>query len=210
MPFDKMTDSIAITVPRFKLLKSRDGGAVLGHRRANEPYLVTLAVDSRGTDQPKIQFNTAFYPEVYEGDVVTMLGDGHLVYAPANPGEWVAVSVLLMESDADVRARGKAMMAAVSSIADDQGLKTLLATNPTALAVSTGLFMLAKVFAKHLENDGDDAILRAQGVYLRDRPVPYDVNRMVTRSNSGAEIDVKVIPLTAPNGQGPTPSYVEL
>ena len=47
------------------------------------------------------------FPKVRPKSTVTMLGDGHLLYGPKQPGEFVALSVLMMESDADIRNTAK-------------------------------------------------------------------------------------------------------
>ncbi|MGH1346274.1 MAG: hypothetical protein ACRBN8_32205 [Nannocystales bacterium] len=145
-----------------------------------------------------------------EGDTVEMLGDGHLVYGPANPGEWVAVSVLLMESDAGIRRAGVSLNSLVSSAAQEAGLKALLSSNPTVLAVGTAVEVVANLVSQTLMANRDDSLLRVQGAFLRGGSVPYDINRKFTRRNRTAALDVKVIPLRSANGQGPAGTTLSL
>ena len=210
MPFDKNQDKIAITVSRFKLNRSSDGPLGTEHLCSNEPYLITLAVDAHGIAQPILGFNSASYPNVREGDEVKMLGHGHLVYGPGNPGSWVAASVLLLESDGGVRRAGESLEAIIASAAKDAGLRTVLSSNPTALAVSSVLFSVGGLVARVLEANRDDQLLRTQGVFFRDEKVPFCVNRRLTRSNRMAEIDLDVIPLSSASGQGPTAQSLAL
>lgn len=210
MPFDKNNDSIAITVPRFVLRKSSDGPWGTTHLYRNEPYILTFAVDSNGLGTTKIDFNKASFPNVREGDEVNMIGDGHLVYGPANPGEWVAVSVLVMESDEGIRRAGKTLEEIVQNASLDAGLRALLTANATAAAIGRGLLSVGEIVARILQLNTDDQLFLTHGVFLRDKPVPYDVNRLFRRRNEYIELDLKVVNLQSPNGQGPVPSPLSL
>ena len=99
MTFDPNTDKIAITIPKFSLLKNSDGI----FQKYNEPFIVSFAIDALGHNSPKIDFSFMPFPKIAKGGIVTMLGDGHLIYGPQNPGDFVAVSVLIMERDEDIR-----------------------------------------------------------------------------------------------------------
>jgi hypothetical protein len=209
VPFDKHNDKIAVTVPFFQLFKSQDG-VRKRNAHANEPYLVTLAVDSRGRNDPQIEFNSSPFPNVRRNEKVEMLGDGHLVYGPSNPGEFAAVSVLLMESDDEYRSLGDRLEKFVKHSATEGGLKALLGANAAAGAVAAGLAQATGLLARLLKDNEDDEVLRITGTFFRDRPVPFDVNRQVTRFNDEARIGLKVIPLTEGNGQGTATRCVKL
>ena len=99
MPFNLEKDKIAIAIPKFTLLKHVDG--IL--QRYNEPYIISITIDESGKADPKNDFNFMPFPKVAKGGTVTMLGDGHLVYGPKKPGEFVAISVLIMEKDNDIQ-----------------------------------------------------------------------------------------------------------
>ena len=60
MSFNPNNDKIAITVPKFKLLKHVDGI----FQKYNEPYLTSVAVDASGTANPKIDFSFMPFPKV--------------------------------------------------------------------------------------------------------------------------------------------------
>jgi hypothetical protein len=89
-----------------------------------------------------------------------MLGDGHLLYGPANPGEFVAMSVLIMESDRDIRKLGDELDKLVKSKAVDLGLKAILAANPGSGAVLGVLKEMTQYIAGALKNNKDDELFR--------------------------------------------------
>ncbi len=197
--FDKDNSKIAITVPRFKLKKKH---AEPFEGKYNEPYILSLAVDAASRQAPEIAFNMMPFPKVPAGGTVTMIGDGHLVYGPANPGEFVAVSILVMESDSDIVARGEMLEKFVKSKAVDLGLKAVMASNPGAAAILAVIKELTQFLAGMLKQNKDDELYRLEGTFLRDGVVPYHINREYQESNDYVEINLKIIPLEEGNGQG--------
>ncbi|MBW8041106.1 MAG: hypothetical protein FVQ85_14040 [Planctomycetes bacterium] len=197
--FDKRKSSIAITVPRFTLKKKHDEWF---EGKYNEPYILSLAVDTANTEMPGIAFNMMPFPKIAEGGTVTMLGDGHLVYGPANPGEFVAISILMMEADSDIRTRGKILEDFIKSKAVDLGFKLIIASNPGAAAILALTKELTQFLAGLLKENKDDELFRIEGTFLRDGTVPYHINREYQNSNEYVELSVKVIPLAETNGQG--------
>lgn len=203
MAFDKMKDKIAITIPYFKLLANADG-IPRNPRKYNEPYVVSLAVDAHGKADPALAFSTMAFPKVQKGDSIEMLGNGHLIYGPKQPGEFIAVSVLIMESDADVRARGEKIEQFVQSKALELGLGAIMAANASAGAALGVLKELTQFVAGFMRKNGDDELLRTEGTFLRDDPVPYQVNRRYKRANDFIDLGIQIIPLEVANGQGPS------
>lgn len=202
MPFDPKKSKIAIAVPQFTLKRSSEGafGGVY-----NEPYLVSLAIDAQGQANPEINFNFMPFPKVRPGETISMLGDGHLLYGPKNPGEFVALTILAMESDRDMRKAGGQIDKIVSSSAVDLGLKALIAANPGAQGILAILKELTQLVAGALKNNKDDELFRTEGTFLRDHPVPYHVNRLYEKQNDYVSMQVQVIALEAGNGQGSQP-----
>lgn len=197
MPFDPKKSKIAITIPYLKLLARADP-----FQRYSEPYIVSLAVDEKDTKQKELAFNLMPFPKVRKGGTVRMLGDGHLVYGPANPGSFVALSILIMESDRDIRRLGGEVDNLVKSKAADLGVKAVLAANPGSAAVLGILKEMIQHIAGALKNNKDDELFRTDGTFLRDTPNPYHVNREYTHGNEWVELSVRIIPLEASNGQG--------
>lgn len=195
---DSRNDPIAITIPRFSLLKKADR-----FDRYSEPYIVSMAFDANDRVEPVIDFNFMPFPKVAKGGTVTMLGDGHLIYGPANPGEFLAMSVLIMECDHDIRAAGRFAEEALRSSAADLAMKALLSANPGAYGVVSILKELTGFIAARLKANKDDELFRISGSFLRGHPVPYHVGREYEHSNDYVAVTTRVIPLASSNGQGP-------
>ncbi|AMO75576.1 hypothetical protein SAMN05216577_116142 [Pseudomonas citronellolis] len=206
MAFDRFNSRIAITLGQFTLLKRAD----LLFDRYSEPYIVSLAIDTSNIQQGALTFNYMPFPKVRQGSTVSMLGDGHLLYGPANPGEYVALSLLMMESDRDLREAGERIRDVVGSKAADLGLKAVMLANPGSAAVVALLKELTAFTAGRLASDGDDELFRTEGAFLRDQPNPYHINRSYRQGNDFIDLELRILPLDAPNGEGATPQTVEL
>lgn len=206
MPFNPSKDKIAVTIPKFTLLKHVDG--IL--ERYNEPYIVSVAIDESGKADPHIDFNFMPFPKVAKGGTVTMLGDGHLVYGPKNPGEFLAVSVLIMENDKDIRKLGKVVEDVVKSTAVDLGIKAVVAANPGAAAVLGILKELTQLVAGYLKSNEDDELYRTEGTFLRDHEAPYHINRSYEVGNEFVTMNMNIIPLKDTNGDGPEPKALAI
>lgn len=200
MVFDPKQSKIAITMSEFTLLENADSP----FETYNEPYILSVAIDSSGKSDPAIDFNFMPFPKVRPNTTVTMLGDGHLLYGPKNPGEFVALSVLMMESDTDMRQRGELIKKIVESKAADLGLKAIIAANPGSAAVVAILKELVTFTAGVLAQNGDDELFRTEGAFLRDQPNPFHINRGYKHRNDSVEVAIQIIPLEAPNGEGVT------
>lgn len=199
MTFNPKKDNIAIVLPEFTLLKSSD----FITNRYNEPYIVSLAIDEGGTADPNIMFNVMPFPKVRPGSTVRMLGDGHLLYGPKNPGDFVALSVLIMEHDGDVRDTGKIIEKIVKSRSADLSVAALLAANPGSAAILGILKELTQFVAGALKNNKDDELFRVEGAYLRDGPVPYHINRKYDDlGNDFVRLAISVLPLSKSNMEG--------
>lgn len=206
MAFNADTDKIAITVPQFTLLKHSDGA----FQKYNEPYITSVAIDSAGTADPKIDFNFMPFPKVRKGGTVRMLGDGHIVYGPKNPGEFVAISLLFMENDQDMQELGKTVEEVVKSKAVDLGVKAVVAASPGSAAIMAILKELTQFVAGVLKENKDDELFRTEGVFLRGSPVPYHINRSYEVGNDYVNLLLNVIPMKDHNEEGPAPKTLIL
>lgn len=199
--FNADSSKIAITIPEFTL-KNLSEGVFDSY---SEPYILSLAIDSSGSADPTIAFNCMPFPKVTKGSTVRMLGDGHLVYGPKNPGEFVAISILIMECDEDVRNLGKTIEGIVQSKAVELGLAVVIKSNPGSAAIVGILKELTQFVASTLKSNGDDELFRTEGSFLRDHPVPYHINRSYEYSNEYVALKINVIPLAKENGEGVAP-----
>lgn len=206
MIFNSQDSKIAITLSELTLLETSEPW----FDSYSEPYILSVAIDSTGNANPEISFNFMPFPKVRRKATVTMLGDGHLLYGPKNPGEFVALSILIMESDADMQERGRIMKELVESKAVELGLKAIILSNPGSAAIVGVLKELTSFIAGVLSKNGDDELFRLEGSFLRDQPNPYHINRIYTQLNEFVKVSLKIIPLDTPNGEGASVQKLKL
>jgi hypothetical protein len=215
MTFDRNNSKIAITVPSFTFKQGASNLLLedVTDLIYSEPYLVTVATDSKGVIQNALNFNFAEYLNVRRGGTINMIGNGHLVYGPDNPGDYVAISVLLMESNRDARVTGDEIASIVKSEAVEMGLIQKIADeamNPKLDVTLKLMNQLLGYVATRLQDSKDKYLFRTEGIFFKDTPVPYEVNRQFVTGNEFADITIQVIPLDTPNGQGPTTGIIDL
>lgn len=190
--FNPQEDKIAIVINEFTLRKNPDWPF-----RYSEPYIVSMAIDQAGANTPAIDFNILPFPKVRRDDTITFDGQGHLIYGPANPGEFVAYTILFIESDSDMRNLGQAIQDIIVSEAAQKGMKRLLASLPTFSNAGMLLLQLADTIAAQMKKNKDDELYRRNGTLLRDVNPPYDISASFEGSNDFIRSKVSVVPLTA-------------
>lgn len=203
--FNPTDDKIAIVIKEFTLKKNPDWPF-----RYSEPYIVSMAIDQSGANNPAIDFNILPFPQVRKGDTVDFGGQGHLIYGPSNPGEFVAYSVLFMESDSDMRQLGENIEKIVKSEAVNIGMKELLKAVPTFSTASMLLLKLSEIIAGRMKENRDDQLFRRNGTLLRDVKPPYDVLRTYIGNNDYIESKISIIPLTKSLGLGKDTKRINL
>ena len=132
-----------------------------------------------------------------KGNTVTFDGQGHLIYGPANPGEFVAYTILFMESDQDMRDLGQTIEDIIKSEALQGGIKDVLASNPTFSTASMVLLKLTGIIADRMKKNKDDELYRRNGTLLRDVEPPFDIQNTIVRENDFIKSRVSVVPLKA-------------
>jgi hypothetical protein len=189
--FDPFADKIAIVINSFELKKNPDWPF-----RYSEPYIVSMAIDQGGANNPSIDFNILPFPKVRKDDNITFDGQGHLLYGPANPGEFVAYTILFMESDSDIRNLGQDIEEIIKSEALQLGMKELLTANPTFSTSAMLLLKLSEVIASGMKKNKDDELYRRNGTLLRDVDPPFDISKSYEGENDYIKSRVSVVPLT--------------
>jgi hypothetical protein len=190
--FNEQEDKIAIVINNFELKKNPDWPF-----RYSEPYIVSMAIDQGGANNPAIDFNILPFPKVRKGDNVTFDGQGHLIYGPANPGEFVVYTILFMESDQDMRDLGQSIEDIIKSEALQSGMKDVLAANPTFSTSAMLLLKLSEIIADRMKKNKDDELYRRNGTLLRDVEPPYDISKTFEGENDFIKSRVSVVPLKA-------------
>ena len=152
--FNSKKDKIAVVVKQFTLRKKADR-----LQKYSEPYILSLAIDESGANNPTIDFNILPFPSVRKGDTIDFDGQGHLIYGPANPGEFLAYSIMYMESDGDIRKLGKTIEKIVKDEAVKMGIKALLTAVPTYSTAVTILTQLTSFCLLYTSPSPRDATL---------------------------------------------------
>jgi len=196
--FNPHRDKIAVVLKEFTLKKNSDG--LLD--RFSEPYIVSMAIDENGAKSPAIDFNILPFPNVKKGDTLSFDGQGHLIYGPNNPGQFLVYSVLFMESDRDMRNFGHLVEDILKSEAINSSAKLLLAASPTYSTALNVLQKISELTALQLQKNKDDELFRRNGTLLRDVIPPYDILRTYKSENRYIRMNSAIIPLKESNHVG--------
>jgi hypothetical protein len=204
--FNPQEDKIAVVVKQFTLKKGSEG--LFG--RNNEPYIISIAIDQGGAENANLAINSNSFPNVREGDTVSFDGQGHLIYGPKNPGEFLVYAILFMESDRDVREFGATMENVINSEATQIAMKALLLAQPTYGTALTLIEKLSQLVAQKLKHNKDDELYLRTGTLLRDVTPAYDMLRTYKGGNQYIECHTSIIPLVKSNRLGEQVRAVEI
>lgn len=198
MEFNAEKDSIAITIPGFRMRHTADLGK-------NEIFILTLAIDEGGESNPKpsLFVNKLIIPKVKKWNWVNLGGHGRIVYGPANPGSFVYYTIMFIEGDEDVRNIGNTIDQVFSS-EEAKGIINLLSTvNPTTQLVTFVLSSLVTLVGKIMKTNKDDIIFTTEGSFFRDVEPPYNIGDSFNTLNHHIECIVKVFPLVKQENLSP-------
>lgn len=204
--FDAKEDKIAVVVKQFTLKKKSE----IFFDKYSEPYIVSMAIDESGANEQAIDFNILSFPNVRKGDIVSFDGDGHLIYGPKNPGEFVVYTVLFMESDKDVKDFGSFLESTLQSEVANLGMKALLAAVPAYGTAATLLQELAQHIARKLQQNKDDELYRRNGTLFREKLPPFEIGRSYVSENDFIQAKTSIIPLSDSNMMGSQVRKVKL
>ncbi len=204
--FNPQEDKIAVVVKQFTLKKGSEG--LFG--RNNEPYIISIAIDQGGAENANLAINSKSFPNVREGDTVSFDGQGHLIYGPKNPGEFLVYAILFMESDRDIREFGATMENVINSEATQIAMKALLLAQPTYGTALTLIEKLSQLVAQKLKQNKDDELYLRTGTLLRDVTPAYDILRTYKGGNQSIECHTSIIPLVKSNQLGEQVRAVEI
>ena len=204
--FDSKQDKIAVVVKSFTLKRKSE----FFLDRFSEPYIISMAIDEHGAYETSLDFNLLSFPNVRKGETITFDGQGHLIYGPKNPGQFLAYSILFMESDKNVRDFGNIMETILKSEAVNLGAKALLKAAPTYSTSINLLQNLADLIAKQLQKNKDDELFRRNGTLLRDVKPAYDILRTFDSENDFIKAKTSIIPLDVSNKMGAQTKAIKL
>ncbi len=193
MSFDPLVDDVAITLTYFKLLKSSEGFL----DRYSEPWLLSLAIDDNPENKPSILYNYLSFPKVKAGGSVAIAGDGLILYGPRNPGKFITLSAMFMESDRDVRDRGEQLHDIISGKAMELSIGAIISANPGAAAMVAIIKELGLYVSGVLRKNGDDELFKIEGSFLRGNYPPYHINHVYEYRNDYIGANINIRPLKA-------------
>jgi hypothetical protein len=194
--FDPFKDKIAVMLRSFKIKKK----VGMGDRKYSEPYFITIAIpQNKALAFQNVEFTTRHFPKIRRGAKTPFLGYGMQIYGPANPGEFLAFSVLVMESDQDVRKAGESLRAALDSDFAQTAFSTLGTINPS-VAIATKLAeQLARLIAERMKKNEDDEVFLTSGALLRDvmdaENKAFHIQEMMFPSNDYVDLEIEVLPV---------------
>jgi len=209
--FNSRFDKIAVVVREFSVGRKISDPGIYG-----EPYIVSFAVDEDGIEEGRVDFNSLPFPNVRRGDTISFDGQGHLIYGPKNPGEFLAYSILFMECDQDIREIGHRIREIVKSPATkailDGVSSTLAAATGSGAIIGAAVSLvddLALIVATELEKNRDDQLYRRNGTLLRGSSPPFDILRTYKSGNDYiTSCKTSVIPLSESNLLGAQPGTI--
>lgn len=204
--FNPISDKIAVVIKQFRLKKSSEFFA----DKYSEPYILSFAIDEHGTKEASIDFNILSFPKVKKGDVVSFDDQGHLVYGPKKPGNFLSYSILFMESDKDIRELGKIIEEIIKAKAFDDSMKTLLSLANNYTRIAFVVQKIAEVLAIQLKNNKDDELFRRNGTLFKDSKPPFDILRTYQSENNFIQMQTAIIPLSSSNQLGSQVKKIKL
>lgn len=167
-------------------------------------------MDANDTEHPEMSYNYMPFPMLKKGGSVTMLKDGHILYEPKLPRECVALSILIMESDGFMTYLTKQIESILRSKIAGLGLQTVISNSHGHFAIIAILKEMAQLLAEYLNHNKDNVLFKTDCVFLRDDPVPFDINRCFEFGNEYVSIHIAVKPLDERNRQGLAPKLIKL
>jgi len=193
--FNPLEDKIAVVVKDFTLKKKGEGW----FNKYSEPYIISMAIDQSGANNPAIDCNIQPYPKVKKDELVSFDGVGHLVYGPKNPGEFLVYSVTFMESDQDIRTAANTIEGIIKSEAIKIGAKALLVANPTYSTAVQLIGKIGSVVIDCMKKNKDDELFKRNGTLLRGTVPAYNIKETFPSENAFIKTNIAVMPLISAN-----------
>lgn len=186
--FNPLEDNIAVFMTTLRIRKPFDFGNHL------EPYIVVIATDKKDN---AIRMNVSHFAfpgaKIYQ-QIITP-DNAILLYGPANPGEFLTLSIMLLDSDADIQNAGKQLEAAINTSAIAADVIARLTANPTAMVATTLAEEVLQGIAHIMQQNKDDPIMFVHDSWLQGLTPPYGINQYKLHASDSAEISLRVSPI---------------
>ncbi|KAA1047670.1 hypothetical protein [Pseudocitrobacter sp. 73] len=194
--FNPLKDHTSIVLTDLRIKKSFDPG-----RNYIDPYLIAIVTDKKDgvlrMSSKRFDFpNVKVYERIITSDSTFSL------YGPGNPGEFVTTTLMLMESDSDIRIVGQQLDDLISGTAEEVGAVAALSGNPSAIAITALAQKILQGVAKVLQQNKDDQICFVYDTWFQGELPPYGINQYKIHSSSVADVTLRVSPLLVGGQQG--------
>lgn len=186
--FNPETDQIAVFMTTLRIRKAFD----IGNRV--DPYIIVIATDkNNGTVRMNANHfafpNTQVYQQIIKPDNALM------IYGPDNPGEFLTLSIMLMDSDSDIQKTGEQLEEAINTMAKTANVIARLTANPTAMVATMLAEEVLLGVAKVIQQNKDDPIMFVHDSWLQGLTPPYGINQYKLHASDTAEISLRVSPI---------------
>lgn len=186
--FDPLEDNIAVFITTLRIRKPFDFGSHL------DPYIVVIATDKKDNAVRMNVSHFAFPGAKLYQQIITP-DNAVLLYGPENPGEFLTLSIMLLESDTDIQNAGKQLEAAINASAISANVIARLTANPTAMVATALAADVLRGIAHTMQQNKDDPIMFVHDSWLQGLTPPYGINQYKLHSSDNAEISLRVSPI---------------
>jgi hypothetical protein len=153
---------IAVSLNKVKVLRDHDWGT-------GEFYLLSYILDSNGVTE----YKSPLFQGIRDGDYLPLGEGGMLAHYKKNPGLFVDIHGIVMESDSDVRELGKRIQEAKEKVKFDEITKiatTLSTVDPTKITtIMTGVNLFLDALVMVLQKNNDDHAGTFHDFYLKQQ-----------------------------------------
>ena len=158
----KKHPDILFSLNEVKVIKDHDWGS-------GEIYLLSYVLDSNGVTE----YRSPLFQGIGDGDYLPLGEGGMLAHYKKNPGLFIDLHGVVMESDSDIRDLGKRIQEAKESVKFDeitQIASTLSAVDPTKITtIINGVNLFLDALVMILQKNNDDHVGTFHDFYLKQQ-----------------------------------------
>ena len=153
---------IILSLDEVKVLKDHDWGS-------GEIYLLSYVLDSNGMTE----YHSPLFEGIKDGDKLPIGEGGILLHYKKNPGIFIDIHGVVMESDSDIRDLGKRIQEAKEKVNFDEIAnlaKTLSTVDPTQITnIVNGVNLFLDALVMILQKNKDDHVATFHDFYLKQQ-----------------------------------------
>ncbi|MBP2198793.1 hypothetical protein [Pantoea cypripedii] len=182
-------DKIAVFMTTLRVRKSFD----IGNRL--DPYIIVIATD-KNNGVIRMSANHFAFPGSQVYQQIINPDNALLLYGPENPGEFLTLSIMLMDADTDIQNAGKKLEEVINSTATTADVIAKLTANPTVTVATMLAEQVLRGVAEIMRKNEDDPIMFVHDSWLQGLTPPYGINQYKLHASDAAEISLRVSPVS--------------